>query len=97
MMKNRRFSDAKAGISYRRRFWVGVKEQNTEEGRKAVAERIKGIFEDLKESSVFKDVFDGNEQIMLSDRGLAYVASELAKYSFLDATVDVRVQLTKPL
>lgn len=88
--EKRRFSDAKAGISYRRRFWVGVKEQNTDEGRKAVAERIKGIFEDLKESSVFKDVFDGNEQIMLSDRGLAYVAGELAKYSFLDATVDVK-------
>jgi type I restriction enzyme M protein len=28
--------------------------------------------------------------ISLSDRGLAYVASELAKYSFLDATVDVK-------
>lgn len=88
--EKRRFSDAKAGISYRRRFWVGVKEQNTDEGRKAVAERIKGIFEDLKESNVFQDVFDGNEQIMLSDRGLAFVAGELAKYSFLDATVDVK-------
>ena len=88
--EKRRFSDAKAGISYRRRFWVGVKEQNSDEGRKAVAERIKGIFEDLKESNVFQDVFDGNEQIMLSDRGLAFVASELAKYSFLDATVDVK-------
>lgn len=88
--EKRRFSDAKAGISYRRRFWVGVKEQNTDEGRKAVANRIKGIFEDLKESNVFQDVFDGNEQIMLSDRGLAFVASELAKYSFLDATVDVK-------
>lgn len=88
--EKRRFSDAKAGISYRRRFWVGVKEQNTDEGRKAVADRIKGIFEDLKESNVFQDVFDGNEQIMLSDRGLAFVAGELAKYSFLDATVDVK-------
>ena len=88
--EKRRFSDAKEGISYRRRFWVGVKEQNTDEGRKAVAQRIKGLFEDLKESNIFKDVFDGNEQIMLSDRGLAYVASELAKYSFLDATVDVK-------
>lgn len=88
--EKRRFSDAKQGISYRRRFWVGVKEQNTPEGQKTVAERIKGIFEDLKESHVFKDVFDGNEQIMLSDRGLAFVASELAKYSFLDATVDVK-------
>ena len=35
-------------------------------------------------------MFDGNEQIMLSDRGLAFVAAELAKYSFLDATVDVK-------
>lgn len=88
--EKRRFIDARNGISYRRRFWVGVKEQNTDEGRKAVAQRIKGIFADLKDSDLFKDVFDGNEQIMLSDRGLAYVASELAKYSFLDATVDVK-------
>lgn len=88
--EKRRFSDAKAGISYRRRFWVGVKEQNTMEGQAAVAKRIKGIFKDLKQSDLFKDVFDGNEQIMLSDRGLAYVAGELAKYSFLDATVDVK-------
>lgn len=88
--EKRRFSDAKEGISYRRRFWVGVKEQNTKEGQAAVAARIKGIFEDLKESHIFKDVFDGSEQINLSDRGLAYVASELAKYSFLDATVDVK-------
>lgn len=88
--EKRRFIDAKQGISYRRRFWVGVKELNTDEGRAAVAQRIKGIFEDLKESNIFKDVFDGNEQIMLSDRGLAFVAGELAKYSFLDATVDVK-------
>lgn len=67
-----------------------MKEQNTDEGRAAVAQRIKGIFEDLKESNIFQDVFDGNEQIMLSDRGLAFVAGELAKYSFLDATVDVK-------
>ena len=76
--------------SYRRRFWVGVKEQNTPEGQVAVAARIKAIFEDLKQDSMYQDVFDGNEVIGLSDRGLAYVASELAKYSFLDATVDVK-------
>lgn len=88
--EKRRYSDAKNGISYRRRFWVGVKERNTAEGCKEVADRIKGIFEDLKESHIFKDVFEGNEMIMLSDRGLAFVASEIAKYSFLDATVDVK-------
>ena len=88
--EKRRNMDAKEGISYRRRFWVGVKEQFTEEGRKAVADRIRGLFEELKESQVFRDVFDGSEQIMLSDRGLAFVAAELAKSSFLDATVDVK-------
>ena len=88
--EKRRFIDAKNGVSYRRKFWVGVKEQYTKEGQAAVAARIKGIFQELKESEVYKDVFDGNEMINLSDRGLAYVASELAKYSFLDATVDVK-------
>lgn len=76
--------------SYHRRFWVGVKEQNTDEGRHAVAERIKAIFNDLKQDAMYQDVFDGNEVISLSDRGLAYVAAEIAKYSFLDATVDVK-------
>ena len=88
--EKRRFIDAKNGVSYRRKFWVGVKEMNTSEGQSAVATRIKGIFQELKDSETFKDVFDGNEMINLSDRGLAYVASELAKYSFLDATVDVK-------
>jgi len=85
-----RFSDAKKGFSYRRRFWVGVKEQNTEEGRERVAARIKGLFEEMKQSKEFEDVLEGDERIKLSDRGLAYVASEIAKYSFLDATVDVK-------
>lgn len=88
--EKRRYTEGRKGISYRRKFWVGVKERNTPEGCANVARRIKDLFQELKESQMFKDVFDGNEQIMLSDRGLAYVASELSKYSFLDATVDVK-------
>ena len=88
--EKRRFMAPQNGESYRRKFWVGVKELNTPQGQAAVAQRIKDLFEELKASQMFKDVFDGNEQIMLSDRGLAFVASELAKYSFLDATVDVK-------
>lgn len=76
--------------SYRRKFWVGVKEQNTEEGRKAVASRIKGLFEELKNDQVFSEIFDGNKAIGLTDKGLAFIAGELAKYSFLDASVDVK-------
>lgn len=88
--EKRRFICAEKGESYRRKFWVGVKEQNTEEGRKEVSERIKGLFEELKSDSVFSEVFDGNEAIGLTDKGLAFIAGELAKYSFLDASVDVK-------
>ncbi len=88
--EKRRFLPSPNGESYRRKFWVGVKEQNTEEGLRAISKRIKGIFEELKSDKLFSEVFDGNEQINLSDRGLAYIAGELAKYSFLDATVDVK-------
>jgi type I restriction enzyme M protein len=88
--EKRRFIDAEKGKSYRRKFWVGIKEQNSTEGRARVAERIKGIFNSLKGDPLFSEVFDGNEQISLSDKGLSYIASELAKYSFLDATVDVK-------
>lgn len=88
--EKRRFIEAENGKSYHRKFWVGVKEQNTEEGQNKVALRIKGLFSELKNDDLFKEVFNGNEQINLSPRGLAYVASELAKYSFLDATVDVK-------
>lgn len=88
--EKRRFMPLPDGISYRRYFWVGVKEQNTVEGRKAVADRIKKIFEELKTEGTFSDVFDGNEAIELTDKGIAFIAGELAKYSFLDASVDVK-------
>lgn len=88
--EKRRIQDADEGISYRRRFWAGAKERFTEEGQHAIAERTKALFDELQESKVFKDVFDGSEKIMLDDRGLAFVVSELAKYSFLEATVDVK-------
>jgi len=88
--EKRRFKSSNNLESYRRKFWVGVKEQNSDEGLRAISKRIKGIFEELKSDKLFSEVFDGNEQINLSDRGLAYIAGELAKYSFLEATVDVK-------
>jgi type I restriction enzyme M protein len=88
--EKRKFICIETGESYRREFWVGVKEQNTDEGRAKVAKRIKNIFNNLKDDELFSEVFDGNERINLTDKGLAYIASELAKYSFLDATIDVK-------
>ena len=88
--EKRRYLCAERNETYHRQFWVGVTERNTPEGQAAVAQRIKAIFEQLKTDEIFKEVFVGNEQISLSDYGIAYVASEIAKYSFLDATVDVK-------
>ncbi|MGO3181270.1 MAG: methylation-associated defense system DNA methyltransferase MAD2 [Aequorivita sp.] len=88
--EKRRFMDLPNDESYRRKFWVGVKEQNTEEGREAVAKRIKGLFTELKNDDIFSEVFQGNESIDLTNKGLAFIAGELAKYSFLDASVDVK-------
>ncbi len=88
--EKRRFTDAENGKSYRRKFWVGVKEQNTTEGQLEVAKRIKGIFSELKNDDLFRGVFNGNEEITISPRAIAYIASELAKYSFLDASIDVK-------
>jgi len=88
--EKQRFVPSPDGISYRRHFWVGVKEQNTEDGLRNISNRIKKIFQKLKDDELFSEVFDGNEQINLSDRGLAFIAGELAKYSFLDAAVDVK-------
>lgn len=88
--EKRRYLCAERNETYHRQFWVGVKEQNTPQGQAVVAKRIKSIFDQLKTDTLFSEVFIGNEQISLSDRGVAYVASEISKYSFLDATVDVK-------
>lgn len=88
--EKRRYLCAERNESYHRQFWVGVTERNTPEGQAAVAKRIKAIFKQLKTDAIFSEVFMGNEEISLSDYGVAYVASEIAKYSFLDATVDVK-------
>jgi len=88
--EKRRYLCAERNETYHRQFWVGVTERNTPEGQSAVAKRIKAIFKQLKTDAIFSEVFAGNEEISLSDYGVAYVASEIAKYSFLDATVDVK-------
>lgn len=88
--EQRRIICAHKNETYRRKFWVGVKENNTEKGRSEIAKRIKDLFKEVKQSPLFKDVFQGNEEIELTDKGLGFIAGILAKYSFLDATVDVK-------
>ena len=71
-----------------RRFLAGPDEQYSEEGRKTIRARVEPIFEEVKQA--YPSVFVGNERITLSDRALAFLVSELAKYDFSRSAVDVK-------
>ncbi|SEM70953.1 type I restriction enzyme M protein [Syntrophus gentianae] len=70
------------------RFWAGPKEQFDAQGRKAIRARIEGLFTEVKRQ--YKNIFRGNEEITLSDRALAFIVSELAKYDFTRTDVDAK-------
>lgn len=74
--------------AWQRRFWAGPKEQFEDEGRKAIRKRIEGLFAEVKKQYV--NIFRGNEEITLSDRALAFIVSELAKYDFTRTDVDAK-------
>jgi len=72
----------------RRQFWAGPREPFDTEGRKRVRERILPLFEAVKKE--YKNIFRGSEEITLSDRALAYMVSELARYDLTRTEVDVK-------
>lgn len=71
-----------------RRFWAGPKDQFTDEGRKRIRSRIEPLFREVIQK--FSTIFRGNEEITLSDRALAFMVSELAKYEFSRTDVDAK-------
>jgi type I restriction enzyme M protein len=71
-----------------RRFWAGPKEQFDVEGRKEIRKRIMPLFAEVKQK--YNNLFRGNEEITLSDRALAFMVSELAKYEFTRTDVDAK-------
>ncbi len=74
--------------SWQRRFWAGPKEQFTDAGRKAIRKRIEELFKEVR--AKYANIFRGNEEITLSDRALAFLASELSKYDFSRTDVDAK-------
>ena len=71
-----------------REFFVGATERNTEAGEKRISARIKPLFERAK--AKYSDVFRGDERIELRESALAYVASELSRYSLLSTDTDAK-------
>jgi type I restriction enzyme M protein len=74
--------------AWQRRFWAGPKEQFEAQGRKAIRVRIEELFVEVKKK--YKNIFRGNEEIALSDRALAFIVSELAKYDLTRTDVDAK-------
>ncbi|MER2540231.1 MAG: N-6 DNA methylase [Azonexus sp.] len=72
----------------RRGFWVGPFEPFDPSGQKEIRLRIKPLFEQVKRK--YTDLFKGNEEITLSDRALAFIVSELARYDFGRTDVDAK-------
>ena len=79
---------AKQRQAWHCRFWAGPKEQFEAQGLKAIRSRIVALFTEVKKQ--YKNIFRGNEEITLSDRALAFIVSELAKYDFTRTDVDAK-------
>ncbi|MGK9019894.1 methylation-associated defense system DNA methyltransferase MAD2, partial [Pseudomonas aeruginosa] len=71
-----------------RGFYVGPFEPFDPEGQKSIRLRIKPLFERVKKK--YDGLFKGNEEITLSDRALAFIVSELARYDFGRTDVDAK-------
>lgn len=71
------------------RFWAGPTEQYEVEGRQAIRARIEPLFKEVRDAYT-PAIFRGNEEITLSDRALAFMVFELAKYDFGRTDVDAK-------
>lgn len=69
-------------------FFASSHERANPDGQLTVYTRISKIFERVKKR--YPTIFDKNDEIKLKPRSLAYVVSELQKYSFLDTYIDVK-------
>ena len=71
------------------RFFIRGEERRSEAGQHRVFdERIAPLFEEVKQRYLY--IFDANEKIKLNRRVLAYIVSELQRYSLLRTNTDVK-------
>ena len=78
------------------RFFVRAEERKSIAGQRRLRdERIVPLFDDVKERYPY--IFDADERIKLNLKVLAYVVSELQRYSLLDTRTDVKGQVYEEL
>jgi len=69
-------------------FYTTSKERNNPDGQLTVKKRISQIFSQVKKKH--GKIFEANDEILLAPRSLAYIVSELQKYSLLNTNIDIK-------
>lgn len=69
-------------------FYAQSSERNNSDGQLTVKKRISKIFDRVKKKH--GKIFDANDEIKLHPRSLAYIVSELQKYSLLNTHIDIK-------
>jgi type I restriction enzyme M protein len=69
-------------------FYATSEERSNPDGQLTVKNRISKIFERVKKK--YGKIFDENDQIKLQPRSLAYIVSELQRYSLLNTHIDIK-------
>ncbi|MBF0553024.1 MAG: N-6 DNA methylase [Nitrospirae bacterium] len=69
-------------------FYTTSQERSNPDGQLTVKNRIAKIFERVKK--LHSNIFDSNDEIKLQPRSLAYIVSELQKYSLLNTHIDIK-------
>ena len=69
-------------------FYATSKDRNNPDGQLTVKKRMSRIFARVKKKH--GKIFDTNEEISLTPRSLAYIVSELQRYSLLNTNIDIK-------
>jgi len=69
-------------------FYTTSEERSNPDGQLTVKKRISKIFERVKKRH--GKIFDANDKIKLTPRSLAYIVSELQRYSLLNTNIDIK-------
>jgi len=69
-------------------FYTTSEERSNPDGQLTVQKRISKIFQRVKKRH--GKIFDANDEIKLTPRSLAYIVSELQRYSLLNTNVDIK-------
>lgn len=69
-------------------FYTTSEERSNSDGQLTVKKRISKIFDKVKKKH--GRIFEANDEIKLHPRSLAYIVSELQKYSLLNTNIDIK-------